>query len=158
MSIANEIVRLKNAKESMKTALLKRGAQVEQDAAIDLYPQILEDMPYAVSGAFTPEEDSDTFEMNALSFEPQAIMVTCNDFEDVIVPASIVFLFARKNNLGGVYYYTPSSDKKYAVIKSSSDVVAWSENGVNVKVAAANSGYFKKGYTYRYVVSGGFNQ
>ncbi len=157
MSIAKEIVRLKNAKADMKTALEKRGAEVG-DTTLDLYPEILETIPYVIQGTFTPEEDTDTFEMNALSFNPQAFVLTCIDLENVVVPSAIALVVGRENNPGGVYYYTPASEKKFAFIKSNSDVITWNENSVKVKIISANSGCFKKGYTYRYVVSGGFNQ
>ena len=158
MSIANEIVRLKNAKADMKTALEKRGALVAKDTALDVYSEILESVPYTIHGTFTPEEDTDTFEMNALSFKPQVLVLTCLDLENVVVPSSIALVVGRENNPGGVYYYSPASEKRFAFIKSNSDVITWNENSVKVKVISANSGYFKKDYTYRYVLTGGFNQ
>lgn len=158
MSIANEIVRLKGAKEAIKFAINKHGVSVADTATLDLYPEILENVPYAVKGTFTPEKDTDTFELSGLDYEPQALALACRDLEDNIVNSAIVLVFGIKDNLGGVYYYSPVSDKKFALLKSTSEIISWNHGSVKVKILSGNTGYFKKGYTYSYVITGGFAQ
>ena len=48
MSIASEITRIDNAKASLKASLEAKGATVSDDAKIDAYPSILDDIPVAL--------------------------------------------------------------------------------------------------------------
>lgn len=158
MSIASEIERLNSAKENIKTAVIKRGTDVSDAATLDAYSQLIENCPYAINGSFTPEEDTDTFVLSGLNFGPDVLYISCPDLEGVAVDTAILIACCYKDNLGGIYYYSPTLDKKFALLKPTTKIFTWSQNGVEFKITTTNDALFKKGYTYKYACAGGFAQ
>ncbi len=157
MSIAKEIERLQSAKQDIKSSIEKHGVPVSDDATLDLYSQILDTVPYTVKGTFTPEEDTDRFEISGLAYVPQTLSVSCQELYSNVVAASVVFVYAMKGNTTSIWYTASDMKGTGANAGPNTSVITWGENSVIFKIPAADTkGYLKKGYTYDYVISGGF--
>lgn len=159
MSIASEIERLRTAKQNIKSAINKRGVPVSDTAALDEYSGLVDVIPRVFKGTFTPEEDTDTFQLNELDFFPVTISVACKELENSSVESSVVFAYAFREFASTACFVTPSMERKFVFIRSTSEVVTWSDNSVLIKIPSAEqNGFYKKGYTYECVVTGGFPQ
>lgn len=160
MSIAKEIERLKSAKQDIKASIEKRGVTVSDNSTLDVYSQLLETVPYAVKGTFTPEEDTDVFEINGLGYVPSTLSLSCYELYCNVVEKSIVFVYALKGNTALIWFTDSNKQSTGATVSPNvTSIVYFGENNIKITIPSANSrGFFKKGYTYDYVVSGGFEQ
>ena len=159
MSIVSEIQRLDNAKESIRTEMTKRGLAVSDSEKLDAYGGVLASYPYVTRGSFTPEEDTENFVISGLCYSPVAVCVACEELIDVKVASSIIYALAYKGHAGTIHYVSPSSEKQLANVYHKSSIISFEDNAVSVNIPSAETqGYFKKGYTYDFVVTGGFQQ
>lgn len=155
MSIANEISRIKSAKEEIRTSIEIRGASIEENLTIDFYPKILESMPYAVKGEFTPEEDTQLFSIKGLPFTPEYIYVGCNDLYLSGVENSVI-LYSHGKSCRGVFLGYDGENKTSNIISPTSSMAVWGDNGYSFDTSVT-SYCFKAGYTYEYIIAGGFS-
>jgi len=157
MSIATEINRLCIAKGELKSALEKRGVVVSDTDTIDSFGALLSSAPCAVKGAFTPEKDTAYFELSGLDFVPETLSVICNDFETNALANTICCVYVSKGKIGSLMYYDDTNKKSFVHVYSTADIALWSEDSVVVQIPSSRA-FFKKGYTYDYVISGGFEK
>lgn len=157
MSIANEIKRISQSKDSLKSSLESRGASVSENATIDIYPEILESCPHSVRGFFTPEEDTPTFSITGLKFTPHSLVLDSLELHSNVVQNAILMLMIVRDNAGAVIYYKENDSIRYIrTIVPTSSTVAWGENGVSFALPESLGQTLKAGYTYEYIISGGF--
>ena len=157
MSIASEITRLNQAKQSLKSALEKHGATVEAEAKLEEYSALVEALPFAVKAEFTPEEDTGTFEISGLVFEPVSISMYCKQLSGNPIAKSVSYAYGLKGYGGMLTYYDNEVSRKFVNISGNSAVIQWGQNGVSINMPSPDSsGYFKKGYAYDFIVTGGF--
>lgn len=156
MSIANEIKRLQNAKQELKSAIEKRGVSVQTIDNLDVFASKLDSVPFAVKGTVTPEEDTLTVEINGLNFVPEYILLHCDELEKTTVVGALRNAWFRKNHLGALSYWKSSGVSTTANLSTTSNVVLFYDTGITLKLPDSGIAYFKKGYTYEYIISGGF--
>lgn len=159
MSIADEIIRLNESKQDIKDAVEKRGVAVDESATIDRYASFVENAPYAVKGKFTPEEDTYVFSVSGVNFTPVTVVSCCTEFENNVVPGSVEALSLYRGGYSSLRFRDDIGTRMYASISIDSSAVVWTDNGVEFTVSQ-NTGpkLFKAGYTYEYIVSGGFSK
>ena len=156
MSIADEIKRISQSKESLKSSLESRGASVSENTTIEIYPEILESCPHSVRGFFTPEEDTNTFSVTGLKFTPHSLTLDSLELYSNAVSNAILMVMCVKNNAGTVIYYKEDSTRYLRGIGPDSANVSWGENVVTFSLPESLGQTFKAGYTYEYIISGGF--
>lgn len=155
MSIANEVDRIIKAKSDIKLSLEKRGADMT-DSMLDEFSGKLDLLPYSVKGTFTPESDTDTFEVNGLSFVPEFVLVFNDELYNTDVNGSVSMVMMRKNGVGNIRYRDLLGSLKVAGVSEGSSMVQWKSDGCVVTIPSAqNTGYFKAGYTYGCLYTGG---
>ena len=159
MSIASEITRLRGAKEDIRSAVEKRGILAADSQKLSDYPPLIESVPYAVKGTVTPEEDADIFEIKGLGFVPQSISVVCGDYEKNPVENALGYFHLCRGRMGIFMFIDKTLSKKFVNLSSGSSVYSWSDDGVTFYAPNPESyGYFKKGYTYDFIITGGFDE
>ncbi len=160
MSILNEIKRLKNAKESIKGSIEKRGVTVPQGARIDTYSDVLESAPYGFKGLFTPEVDTQSFSIGGLPCEPSTFYIVCNELHQAGVKNSVIFIVHGNGARGCCTAYSTDA-RTTTYISESSPLAVWSESGYEIDLSKSSSSmsdwFFKAGYTYEYYIAGGFS-
>ena len=158
MSIATETQRLIQSKADLKTSIEKRGANIPTDSTIDTFADMLDACPFAVSGAFIPNEDTKTFEISGLPFAPTSLMLICSD---EIAKSSnrtadiIVYTCMQKGLYSGLLYTNSSGGTQLASIKPTSSMTNWSEDGINFTFSSSIASVFKAGLVYNYYITGG---
>ncbi len=161
MSIANEISRIKGAKETIKSAVEKRGVSIGDNVLMDLYSTIIESAPYAVKGYFTPEADTKVFSINGLPFAPRSVYLVSNELYNAGVDNSVILL-TNGDGLRGNCVYCGDGAKTTAFISENSSLDVWSEGGYEIDLSKSSSSIsecvFKAGYTYEYYITGGFSE
>lgn len=158
MSIADEIVRIQDAKQAFKSNLQQRGITVEPTDKIGTYVDLLDNVPYVLRGTLTPEEDLPKFEMDGLNFTPYSLVLTCKELEGCNVADSVVSGMVNKGNPGGISFVNASGNTSYGGLKSTSTLVSWGTNSVLIEVPSSVTARFKTGYTYEYIIVGGIEQ
>lgn len=155
MSIVEDLSRIINAKNSLRTVIQSRGIQIGENARISDYAEILTSLPYIIKGSFTPEEDVYVFSLSGLDFTPESVLFWNNELATNLVAGGIFSGYLYKGELGAVMYSQNGSNMTFAKITPQSTMLKWDENGVNMTIPASSETTFKKGYTYNYVVIGG---
>lgn len=153
MSIANEITRIKGAKEALKSSIEKRGASVSENITIDAYPQLLESMPYVIKVTFTPEEDTQQFSISGLPFAPEFVYAGCNELYALNINNSVIF-YTQGKNLRGALYGCEGTNKTSIIISPTSSMATWENDGYSFNISAKPY-CFKAGYSYVYIIAGG---
>ncbi len=162
MSIANEITRIKNAKSTIKDAVVKRGVSLGSSALIDTYGAKLESAPYAVRGYFTPEADTSVFSVSGLPFRPKTAYIVCNELQNITISNTII-VFVNGDGLRGVSLFWGNNEtRKTTSFSEDTTLTTWTQGGFSLNVQMASSEFgsavFKAGYTYEYYITGGFSQ
>ncbi len=159
MSIANEIERISQSKENLKSSLEARGAVVDEGVAIDSYKEIFDSCPYAVRGFFTPEEDTTAFSITGLKFTPHSLTLDSLELYSNAVSNAILMAMCVKDNAGVVVCYKENGTERYLRgIGPTSSAVSWGEKEVTFVLPESLGQTFKAGYTYEYIISGGFSE
>ena len=161
MSIIAEVQRISQAKNDIKTAIEKRGILINSTITIDNYSELINNVPYAVQGKFTPEIDTSVFSISGLPFSPHSIYIVCNDLETEKLDYALVNLCDAKNKRGlGFYYRENVSTGALVKISEESALKTYLDNGYEIdfsksSAAATKLIVFKAGYTYDYYITGG---
>ena len=159
MSIVSEIIRLQTAKQEIRNALEKHGVVVDENSCLDTFAEAVENAPYAVTGTFTPEEDTQLFSVEGLPFEPETVYLSIE--EDVIVSGIVLLMGKGKGNLGFASSYSVEGAQTSTKLSINSALVSFSKNGVSFNSALSSGrlsdGWFKAGYTYMYYIVGNYN-
>lgn len=159
MSISNEIIRLKNAKESIKNSIEKRGVTIPSGALIDTYSNSLESAPYSFKGLFTPEVDTQSFSIGGLPCKPCAFYIVCNELYNAGVLNSVIFI-AHGNGTRGCCTAYITEGRIATYISENSPLAVWSDSGYKIDLSKSSGSmsdcFFKAGYTYEYYIAGGF--
>ena len=158
MSIANEIIRIQDAKQAFKSNLQQRGITVESTDKIGTYVDLLNNVPYVLKGTLTPEEDLAKFEIDGLNFTPYVLVLTCKELEGYNVANAVVSGMVSKGNPGGIAFVNASGNSSYGGMKSTSTQVSWGNNSVVIEFQSSVTARFKTGYTYEYIIVGGIEQ
>lgn len=163
MSISDEIIRIKNAKENLKVSLQKRGTEISGDVLIHDYYSVLDSAPYAVKGTFTPEADTKVFSINGLPFAPAAVYIVCNELHNLKVDNATVFCVQGKGYRGArIGYFENDPGLSASFISENSGLTKWLDDGYEIDFSQSGSSMqysvFKAGYTYTYFISGGFGE
>ena len=158
MSIANEIERIMNAKADIKRELELRGVAVDEDKTIDDYGYALSSCPYAIRGFFTPEEDTNSFSISDLPFVPHSFEFGCDGLTSSAVSMALINGHAIKGNNGVVCMYNNNNVKSSLNITPTSSAVSWSDSAFSIEIPASRGYVFKAGYTYEYLMTGGFGE
>ncbi len=159
MSISEEIKRLQNAKSEIKTALIKRGAQVEESESLDSFGKILEATPYALRGEFTPESDTPEFSLSNLNFKPHSLVIVNRELFTSIVDTAVTLATVMRNNGGALLFYKENATTHtLRTISSNSSVVSFGEDSVTFTLPESLGCGFKAGYSYEFILSGGFEE
>ncbi|MBQ4569244.1 MAG: hypothetical protein IJA62_04235 [Ruminococcus sp.] len=161
MSIANEISRIKNAKEVIRSAVEKRGVTLEDSVLVDSYAAVIESAPYAVKGSFTPEADTQVFSISGLPFAPKSIYLVSNELYSAGVENGVILLTNGDGLRGSCVSYADGT-RLTSFISENSSLDVWSADGYEIDLSKSSStisGWaFKAGYTYEYYITGGFSE
>lgn len=158
MSITTELQRISQAKADLKTSIEKRGVTVPTVNKIDTFAELFDSAPFAVKGTVTPEEDTLTVEINGLNFVPECIVFHNCELATTSVPSALRNIWFRKNHSGVLTYYKSTGVSTTAQLSLESDIVFWNDTGITLMLPDNGSAYFKKGYTYEFIISGGFTE
>lgn len=114
--------------------------------------------PNAVKGTFTPEEDTAVFSVDDLPFKPCCFVIGSAVLHSTAVNTAI-FSTNHINGVTGAVYYYSASGKKSAGTLDQTDPVAtnYADNSLIIDYTGWGM-YFKAGYTYDYIISGGFDE
>lgn len=160
MSIANEISRLQTAKQEIKNSLQQHGVIISEEALLNEYATAIDGAPYAVTGFFTPEEDTQVFSVEGLPFELETVYVSLT--EDIVVNGMVTVLGKTKDCFGIASGFTIDSGALITTrLVLESRLIQFTEKGC-VFNCGLSSGYigqtcFKAGYTYKYFLVGNYN-
>lgn len=158
MSIASEITRIENAKKKMKSSIEKRGFSVGGSATLDKFSNLIDKFPYIIKGSFTPNEDTAVFAVNGLSFVPKLVFMDCLEFEGNVVAGAIEYVVLNKESYGMLRYRGDDLTRLITSISLNSSAIEWEDNGLVFTVSQTSaSRVFKAGYTYNYIICGGYS-
>ena len=152
MSIANEVQRILVAKDELKTELMLRGANVENDT-LDTFASKLRELMHCIKGEWTPEEDADSFGISGLSFCPEIAVVFNRELHSIDITEAINLVVMIDDSTGYIRYRKSDGLISNANVSPSSPVFSWSDTGCTVNLPA-NTGCFKAGYSYEYYILG----
>jgi hypothetical protein len=142
-------------KPELKAAIEERGATIPEDAALSTYADYLRSCPSFAAGTFTPEENTDKFEVKDLGFTPTFFAIyVIDDITDYSV-GGVCRCTLVKNGDGLIRYMRTTgkygnSQLPYAAAGSWFD---FGEDSVAYYVPADTVGYLRAGYTYHYIVA-----
>lgn len=161
MSIAEEITRLQNAKESIKNSMEKRGAELSEDLLISDFASLIDSIPCVVKGSFTPEEDTKVFSISGLPFAPEFIYLVCNDLYGTEISNATIYVCHGNGYRGSRLGYLDTTEGVAASnLSPDTTLASWTDDGYEIDFSKSTSAtglaIFKAGYTYTYFVAGGF--
>lgn len=116
-----------------------------------------DDNVLSVRGYFTPQEDTPIFSISGLPFKPRSLNISNRELYSNISVKSIIS-YGQIDGYPGVFVTGKSETDFYVLcIKPDSTAVKWSDDGFEVTIPESLGYHFKAGYTYEYILSGGFN-
>lgn len=157
MSIANEVIRLQNAKADIKTSIEKRGATIGTENTIDTYAAILDSCPFIVEGTFIPEADTKIFSMSGLPFTPTYLGICCPSgcSSSSTLVQTVTMGVKPKTEAGGLTYRRANGNNLVAFLGKNSGAIKWTEDSVTLTVPDSAECCFLSGVTYYYYIIGG---
>lgn len=143
MTIAEQIIR---AKEDLNAVY---------DAA---YSEGIVDGCKAVKGTFTLKSDMVKLEFKDLPFKPCSFVICCKDLSENKVSKALVTTSHINGVCGEIVYYKTATTVSYGFLYPVDETATiYGENSLNINYTGWGM-LFKAGYTYEYIISGGFDE
>ena len=112
----------------------------------------------AVRGTFTLEADTAIFSIDNLPFNPCNFTIGCSDLYTTPVANAIVVTCHTEGVTGNIHYYNSSKALKGGTLDPTDpNVTGYTDNSLTINYTGWGM-YFKAGYTYDYIISGGFEE
>jgi surface protein len=114
--------------------------------------------PKAVKGTFTPEADMEVISFDNLPFKPSSYVIACKELYTEIVDSAVICTSHINGVTGDIVWWIDANTQGFGTLDPVDySVTGYGENSLTI----AYTGWgmvFKAGYTYDYIISGGFEK